>query len=35
MADDFELKKVGYVAVIIGTVILVLGFVGVWIGLVN
>ena len=35
MADDFELKKVGYVAAIIGTVILVLGIVGVFIGLAN
>ena len=35
MADDFQLKKVGYVAVIIGTVILVLGLAGVWLGLVN
>jgi|KNS12BottometaT_FD_k123_75776_2 hypothetical protein len=33
MADDFQLKKVGYVAATIGIVILVLGLLGIYIGL--
>lgn len=33
MADDVQLKYVGYVAATIGAVILVLGFIGVFVGL--
>ena len=33
MADDFQLKKVGYVAVAIGVVIVVLGLFGIYVGL--